>query len=199
MKLFGTTTSPYVRRVRIVCAELGVRHDLVDTATADGQAALRLIAPLWKVPAVVVGDQIIFDSGVICEWLFAHRGYGPLRVTPAAERWRAANLVKVIDGALDAAINTLYLEREGVDVAAVPYAVKQRERVASALGWIERELRGGYFTGDLRLGVPELALVSALDWMVFRDRYPVRDHPGLTAFLAAHAGRPSVRDTYPHA
>jgi glutathione S-transferase len=199
MKLFGTTTSPFVRRVRVVCAELGVRHDLIDTATDDGQAALRAIAPLWKIPTVVAGAETLFDSRVICEWLLDQHGHGALRATTGAERWRAANLVTVIDGALDAAINTFYLARDGVDVAAVPYTVKQRERIASSLGWIERELRGGYFTEDRRLGLPELALVTALDWMIFRKRYPVDDHPGLAAFLAVHAARPSLRETYPRA
>ena len=41
MKLFGSTTSPFVRRVRVVAAELGEPVDRIDTAAEAGQAALR--------------------------------------------------------------------------------------------------------------------------------------------------------------
>jgi glutathione S-transferase len=51
IELFGTVTSPYVRRVRIVAHELGVSVARTDTADAPGQAALRAFNPLWKVPA----------------------------------------------------------------------------------------------------------------------------------------------------
>ena len=46
MKLYGTTTSPFVRRVRVAALELGHTFDLVNTAHDDGQAALRAASPI---------------------------------------------------------------------------------------------------------------------------------------------------------
>ena len=49
--LFGTTTSPFVRRVRVVCLEKGLPFTLVPALTDEGQAALRAVSPVWKVRA----------------------------------------------------------------------------------------------------------------------------------------------------
>ncbi|HTL38522.1 MAG TPA: glutathione S-transferase N-terminal domain-containing protein [Kofleriaceae bacterium] len=58
MKLYGTTTSPFVRRVRVVAAEVGESVDLLNTAPPDGQAKLRAISPIWKVPVAVVDAPV---------------------------------------------------------------------------------------------------------------------------------------------
>ena len=62
MKLYGTTTSPFVRRVRIVAAEIGEPVDRIDTATEAGQAALRELSPIRKVPVAIVDGRTLFDS-----------------------------------------------------------------------------------------------------------------------------------------
>ena len=97
MKLYGTTTSPFVRRVRVVAAEVGAPYELVNTAPDEGQAALRAVSPIWKVPVAELGERIIYDSRIIIEWLTTFCGWGEMR--PPSDRWREANLVNAIDGA----------------------------------------------------------------------------------------------------
>ena len=75
MKLYGTTTSPFVRRVRIVAAELGEPIDRVDTAPEAGMAALREVSPIRKVPVAVIDGRTLFDSRVIIDWLVTTRGW----------------------------------------------------------------------------------------------------------------------------
>lgn len=41
MKLYGSITSPFVRRVRYLCHELGQSFELVDSLTDAGQSAMR--------------------------------------------------------------------------------------------------------------------------------------------------------------
>lgn len=198
MKLFGTLTSPFVRRVRIVATELGVSFELINTATDEGQAALRAVTPIWKVPTAVVEDQeVIFDSRAIIDYLITRHGWGPLRPPDARERWQHQNILNVIDGALDSAINVFYFERDGIDTTGVPYFQRQRERIASACAWLERNLHGAYFTAGGPLGLTEIALITTLEWLTFRQRYNVNAHPGLAAFCAAHKQRDSIRATYP--
>jgi glutathione S-transferase len=199
MKLYGTTTSPFVRRVRIVAAELGVAFELHDTATPEGQAALRSLNPTWKVPTAAIDGRVVFDSHVIVDLLLRRRGHGPLRpVSSDPAAWaEEQNLMAAIDSALESAINVFYFVRDGIDVDGMPYLVKQGERVASILGWLETRLRGPWLTDDARLGLSEIMLITALEWLQFRQRYPVDAHPGFTSFLAAHADRPSIRATYP--
>src|SRR4051794_15121738 len=125
MQLYGTVTSPFVRRVRVVLRELGIPFTLIDTAEAPGQAALRKLNPLWKVPTLVSADRVLFDSHLIIEDLFARHGQGALRLAAPEQRGRQKQLIAAIDGALESAINVFYLRREGVDVAAIPYCQKQ--------------------------------------------------------------------------
>ncbi len=197
MRLYGTTTSPYVRRVHVVALELGVPFEWVDTATDAGQAALRAFNPLWKVPAVELDGRPLFDSRVIIEQLMREHGPGPLAAIDAADV-DARNMVTVIDGALDALINTLYLQRDGVTATQASYVAKQRERAAAALAWVEARVGAdGWLTRARAFGVAELGLVTALDWMRFRQMYPIEQHPVLMRCLEQHGGRESLVATRP--
>lgn len=194
MRLYGTLTSPFVRRVRVAALELGVRTELIDASTSEGQALLRAVSPIGKVPVVEFDGELIFDSREIIAALQANRGSGPLRpLGGASER----NFVVALDEALTAAIRLFYLRREGVPVDPIPYMVKERERVRTIMTWLDGQVHAGGVTSAASFGVAELALVTAVDWMRYRDAYAVDAHPRLLAVHAAHAGRDSLRATTP--
>ncbi len=195
MKLYGTTTSPYVRRVRAVALELGVDFELVDTFTDAGQALLRTKTPLWKVPTAEIDGHVMWDSSAIIDYLVATRGHGPLR--PVRDTVRESNLRFAIDGALDAAINVFYLEREGVLPSVVPYQQKQNGRIEASLAYIAESLREGYLTDEKRVGVGEIALATTLEWFVFRKRFPIETIAPLDAAMRMFAERPSLAATRP--
>lgn len=197
MKLFGTVTSPFVRRVRIVAHELAMQVELIDTSTPDGQAELRRVTPIWKVPAALISDRVVFDSRAIIDLLLDERGVHPLRRTTEATRITELNMHNAIDGGLESAIRVFYVRRDGHDIAPIPYLAKERDRVRSTMSWIESQLRGSYCTEEAGFGLSEIALVTAIGWMRFRQAYPVDDHPQLAAFYDAWASRPSVQETLP--
>lgn len=211
LRIFGTVTSPYVRRVRIVALELGVAHSLVDTNTEDGQRALRERTPLWKVPIVeIVGDgpgplrdgALLFDSRTITETLVRQLGPGPLR-TADVDDLELANVVTVVDGALDSLINTLYLSRDGVTGEQAAYVRKQTDRAAAAMAWLEARIDDDATmvrraSGDRSaFGLPEIALVTALGWMHFRKTYPIERHPRLWRCFEALDATDSFTRTRP--
>jgi glutathione S-transferase len=197
VKLYGTTTSPFVRRVRVVAAEIGEPIELVDTAPDAGQAQLRAASPIWKVPvADVGGGRILYDSRVIIDWLTTTRGWGAL--SPPHDRWRDANLVNAIDGALDSVIQLFYLRRENAPIEALPYTAKQLGRAAAIFDWLAGQLVAGGTTFGHGLGLAEISLVCALDWMDFRQSYPTANHPQLAPLRAAWRERPSLAQTRPH-
>jgi glutathione S-transferase len=196
MRLYGTVTSPYVRRVRVVALELGLPFELVDAFDDAGQAALRALNPLWKVPAVELEGRAIFDSRAITEHLLRRHGPGPLAVVDEDDL-DARNVTTVIDGALDSLINAFYLQRDGVTGAQASYVTKQNERAAAALAWVEARVDDVWLTRARAFGLPELALCTALEWMRFRGTYPVERHPGLVRCLEHHGGRESMVATRP--
>jgi len=197
MKLYGTTTSPFVRRVAIVAAEIGVELERVDTATEAGQAALREVTPIRKVPVAIADGTTLFDSRVIIDWITANVGFGKL--AGLREPFREANLVNAIDAAIDAAIQLFYLRRDGVAIDGTPYATRQMERADAIFTWLGTQLtpdRRGFGEG---LGLPEITLVCALDWMDFRSAYPTERAAAVASVRAAWADHPSLAATRPHA
>ena len=197
MKLFGSYTSPYVRRVRILAMERDVPFEMIDSATESGQRELRAHNPLWKVPAAEIDGVELWDSHSIIQFILEKRGYGKLRPSPPVERWRETNLITVIDGALDSAINAFYYEKDGAKPSEILYLNKQKLRVKAAMEFLSSELNGPWFTPDKNLGLSEIYLYTALDWMRFRKTYPVSEIPVFAEFLEAHQLRNSIAETSP--
>ena len=191
MKLFGTTTSPFVRRVRVVAAEVGETVDRVDTATDAGMAQLREVSPIRKVPVAQIDGKLIYDSRVIIDWLVTTRGWGGIE--PARDRWHEQNVLNAIDAALDSVIQLFYLRRDGVTVDGTPYAQRQLERTDAIFTWLATQLRPQAFA------LPEISACCALDWMDFRKTYPTERAKGLDAVRTALRDRPSMAATRPHA
>ena len=188
MKLYGTTTSPFVRRVAVVAAEVGEPVERFDTATEAGQARLREVTPIRKVPVAEIDGRTLFDSRVIIEWLVTTRGWGG--VVPPRDRWHEANLLNAIDGAVDSIIQLFYLRRDGVPVDGTAYAERQLARADAIFAWLVPQLRSDVF------GLPEISVVCSLDWIEFRKQYPV-ERAGLDAVRAAWRERPSLAATRP--
>jgi glutathione S-transferase len=185
MRLFGTPTSPYTRKARLLVRAAGLDAPLVDTRTEEGAAALARVAPLGKVPVLEVADAsgpplILPDSGVIAAWLWTHHALA-LRASgyaPTPEGWDERGALVVVEGALDAAINRFYLLRDGLPDQG--YVTRQRDRVTTALTWLEARLPAF----ERPLTPAALSLGCALDWMVFRG-VQIPPLPRLAAFRDA--------------
>lgn len=60
---------PYVQRAAIVLAEKEVPFDRLDIDLACKPEWFLRVSPLGKTPVLLVGDEAIFESAVICEYL----------------------------------------------------------------------------------------------------------------------------------
>ena len=197
MKLYGTTTSPFVRRVRVVAAEVGEAVERIDTAPDAGQAALREVSPIRKVPVALVDGRTIYDSHQIIDWLVTTRGWHDL--APARDVWHQHNVINAIDAALDAVIQLFYLRRDGVAIEGSAYEKRQLDRADAIFAWLGTQLTddGRGFGGGF--GLAELALVTTLDWMDFRKAYPTDRAGDVETVRQAWRERPSLASTRPHA
>ncbi|HVU50064.1 MAG TPA: glutathione S-transferase family protein [Polyangia bacterium] len=189
LKLYGTTTSPYTRKVRILGRAAGYAVALVDTRTEEGAAALARLAPLGKVPVAELpgapSPVVLPDSGLIAAWLWERHaaamraaGFAAPAVGSAAD-WAERELVLVVEGALDAAINRFYLLRDQLPDQG--YVTRQRDRVSTTLAWLDARMPA--FARPLSPAA--LSLGCALDWMVFRDVTDLVRFPRLVTFREA--------------
>jgi glutathione S-transferase len=191
MKLYGTTTSPYVRRVRVVADEVGQAYELSNTAPDEGQEKLRELSPIRKVPVAVVDGRTIYDSRAIIDYLTLTRGWG--NVVPARDRWHEQNLLNAIDSALDSVIALFYLRRDGIAIDGNVFATRQLERADAIFAWLAPKLSTESF------GLPEISVCCTLDWMDFRKPYDTGRAAGLSAVREAWSARPAMVATRPHA
>ena len=71
MILYGSTMSPYVRKVAAFAAEKGMAFELKPTRLADPDPDFRAASPFGKMPALVDGDYKLADSSAIIHYLEA--------------------------------------------------------------------------------------------------------------------------------
>jgi glutathione S-transferase len=194
LKLYGTKTSPYTRKIRILARAAGLAVTFVDTHTEEGAAALAHIAPLGKVPVVELDRQsglpgafdggaprVLPDSGLIAAWLWA-RHAPALRAAGfelPADDWTGRALTVVVEGALDAAINRFYALRDKLPDQG--YISRQGDRVATTLAWLDAHMPAF----ERPLSGAALSLGCALDWIVLRAMADVPRFLRLVAFRAA--------------
>jgi glutathione S-transferase len=181
MRLLGTTTSPYVRKARILLRAAGVSFELVDTRTEAGGALLARIAPSGKVPVLALDDgRVLPDSSLIAAYLWSQHApalrQSGFELAPDAWDDRARQVV--VEAALDAAINRFYLQKDGA--ADAGYVAKQKARVETCLAWLDRQTS---FTRPI--GHAALSLGCAIGWIDFRHVFDLSAYPALVAFRDA--------------
>jgi len=202
MKLIGSLTSPYVRKVRIVMAEKKLDFQLVLTDVWNSQEILQA-NPLGKVPCLVTeSGESIFDSRVIVEYLDALSPVGRLIPPSGRERAEVRTWEALADGILDASI---LARMESIWAGRTP---EQRSQA-----WIDRQLRKvhdslkamGQGLGDknycsgIHLSLSDIAVGCALGWLEFR--FPEiawrTEYPNLGRLLDRLMLRQSFADTKP--
>ncbi len=69
LTLISFELCPYVQRAAIVLAEKDVAFERIDIDLANKPDWFLAISPLGKVPVLKVGDDVLFESSVIAEYL----------------------------------------------------------------------------------------------------------------------------------
>jgi glutathione S-transferase len=187
-KLYGTPTSPYTRKIRVLARAAGLDVPLVDTRTEEGATALARVAPLGKVPVLEraadeagTAPRVLVDSGLIAAALWADHAPA-LRAAGfdlAPDAWADRALFVTVEGALDAAINRFYLLRDKLPDQG--YVTRQRDRVTTTLAWLDAHMPA--FARPV--GAAALSLGCALDWMAFRAVVDLSHTPRLATFRDA--------------
>ncbi|MCY7386912.1 MAG: glutathione S-transferase N-terminal domain-containing protein [Burkholderiales bacterium] len=202
MKLYGSRTSPYVRKVRIVMIEKRIECDFMEENVWSTDTAVTQHNPLTKIPVLVLDDGMpLYDSRVVAEYL---DGVTPVsRLIPDGGRERA--LVKrweaLGDGIADAGI-ALFLERKrDQTLQSKDWLARQRGKVDAGIAAAARELGDREYCQGLSVTLGDISLACALLWMEFRlPEVPWRaDHPNLRKWIERLEAMPSFVDTTPPA
>jgi glutathione S-transferase len=200
MKLIGSLTSPYVRKVRIVMAEkkLDYQLELEDVWGADKILASN---PLGKVPCLVLqGGEAIFDSRVIVEYLDTRSPVSRLIPEGSRERTEVRTWEALADGIIDAAI-LARLEQtwphRTPEQRSPAWTERQLKRVDNGLAAVSTGLADKPWCCGIHLSLADIAVGCALDYLSFR--FPQigwrAAHPNLAKLADKLGARQSFIDT----
>lgn len=202
MKLIGSLTSPYVRKVRVVMAEkkLDYQHELEDVW---GNDKILKSNPLGKVPCLVLpGGEAVFDSRVIVEYLDTRSPVSRLIPEGSRERIEVRTWEALADGVLDAAI-LARLEQtwpgRSAEQRSQAWIDRQMHKVQVSLSAISKGLGDKPWCTGIHLSLADIAVGCALGYLSFRfPQIDWRDgHENLAKLSDKLEARQSFIDTVP--
>jgi glutathione S-transferase len=204
MKLIGSPTSPYVRKVRIVMAEKKLDYQFVheDVWASD---AILTSNPLGKVPCLVMeGGEAVFDSRVIVEYLDARSPLARLIPEPNRERTEVRTWEALADGIVDALI-LARLEANwpgrGEGERSQAWIDRQMKKVDASLEAVATGLAAKPWCTGIHMTLADVAVGCALGYLDFR--FPQiawrDDYPNLARLGTKLNARQSFIDTVPPA
>ena len=198
MKLIGSYTSPYVRKVRVVLAEKKIDCAFEEAIPNTPGSRVPEYNPLGKIPVLALDDgRRLYDSRVIVEFL---DNVSPVnRLIPAENRERSEvkRWEALADGTLDAALLLRYESQRPERQRSPDWIARQSGKVEGGLAAMDRDLADKPWCTGIDFTLADVAVGCCLGWLEFRC--PELDVRGRFANLARLIGklaeRPAFADT----
>jgi glutathione S-transferase len=202
MKLIGSFTSPYVRKVRVVLAEKKLDYTFELDNVWGPDTRVHLSNPLGQVPCLVMEDgSTMYDSRVIAEYLDTLTPVCKLLPPNGRDRADVKVWEALADGVLDAAV-LVRLEKtlRPPEQQSQPWMDRQMVKVRAGLQVMSENLGEQPFCMGNHYTLADVAVGCALGWLSFR--FPEigwrGDYPNLARLFDKLSERASFKDTIPH-
>lgn len=202
MKLIGSLTSPYVRKVRIVLAEKKIEYEFELDSPWTAESKIPDVNPLGKVPVLILDDStVLFDSRVIVEHIDSVAPNNKLMPESNRERSEVKRWGAVADGICDAAA-LIFLERKRPAAQQSPEWIdRQYDKIKRGLDYMSAELGESSWCTGTHFSLADVTVGCALGYLVFR--FPEIDwqekYPNLARLYEKLMLRPTFAETVPQA
>lgn len=168
MKLIGSRTSPYVRKIRVLLAEKQIDCEFVEENVWSADTKIARYNPLGKVPALVLDDgTALHDSSVISEYLDTLSSPA-LLPPPGLERALVRRHESVADGVCDAAVAIVLERRRDPMRQDGPSMDRARGKAEAGIGAFDQALGGAEWLSGGAPGFADFAAGCALLYVEFR-------------------------------
>ena len=132
MKLVGSLTSPYVRKVRAVLAEKKIEYEFVIDSPWTADTGVPDLNPLGKVPVLILDDgSTLFDSRVIAEYLDNVTPNNRLLPSPNRERIAIKRWEALADGVVDAAVTIVLESKRPEEMRDPTWIARQQGKITA--------------------------------------------------------------------
>ena len=192
MKLYYTPKSHFARKNRILIDALELDVELHDAGNvADNSVDIFASNPLMKVPTLIDGDHVIFESDLIAQYLVKHSDPSDSFYV-LTQDWNTLNARGVMNGVMAAEVELIMAERSGIDTAKYSRFDKLRSTVVLGLEWLEHH-------ADVFDGQPSYCgfhLVCLWDHLVLYQMFELK-HPALEKAVSELSAIDFVKNSTP--
>ena len=200
MKLIGSLTSPYVRKVRIVLAEKKIEYEFELDSPWSPESKVPNINPLGKIPVLVLDEEsILFDSRVISEYLDNVAPNNKLMPAPNRERTEVKRWEALADGICDAAALIFLEKKRPAERQNADWIARQESKLIRGLEYMADQLGEHAWCMGNHFSLADIATGWALGYLAFR--FPEIDwsikHPNLARLYDKLMQRQAFADTIP--
>lgn len=190
--LIGSQRSPFVR----ICRLLMIHHQIPfefqllnfveDTADAE---RLSKQTPINKVPILIEGDQKIFDSRVIVNYLLQKHRLAPLSLEE--ENW-----VSCVYSCMDAGVILFLMRRDGYDLNSSGFFLsRQKQRLPDNLNYLKSWATSLDPARSCDWNYGSMSLFSFLYWAQARELLDLSLYAEMSDFMERFQNQPGVRET----
>lgn len=201
MKLIGSLTSPYARKVRVVLAEKKIEYEFELDSPWTPETKVPEVNPLGKIPVLVLDDAtVLFDSRVIVEYLDNVAPNNKLMPAPNRERTEVKRWEALADGVCDAAALIFLEKKRPPKQQGKEWLARQDDKIVRSLEFMSRELGDSVWCMGTHFSLADITAGCALGYLAFR--FPEIDwrekHTNLARLFDKIMLRPSFAETAPH-
>lgn len=201
MIIYGSTMSPFVRKVAAFAAEKGMAFDLERTGFPNATPEFLEASPFKKMPALRDGDYTLADSTAIIHYLEAKQPEPVLIPADAKLRGRTIWFDEFSDTILCACgakiffnkiVAPRFLGRPGDDAAA---EAAEREELPPILEYLERTVpsEDGFLVGD-SITLADIAIAGPFANLQHTGIHiDTKRYPRTAAYVQRMLERPSLK------
>ncbi|EPT5090334.1 glutathione S-transferase [Escherichia coli] len=199
MKLVGSYTSPFVRKLSILLLEKGITFEFINELPYNADNGVTQFNPLGKVPVLVTEEgECRFDSPIIAEYIELMNVAPAMLPRDPLESLRVRKIEALADGIMDAGLVSVREQARPAAQQSEDELLRQREKINRSLDVLEGYLVDGTLKTDT-VNLATIAIACAVGYLNFRRVAPgwCVDRPHLVKLVENLFSRESFARTEP--
>ncbi|EOY5423664.1 glutathione S-transferase [Cronobacter dublinensis] len=199
MKLIGSYTSPFVRKISVMLLEKGITFEFINESPYAEENGMAQYNPLGKVPALVTEKgETWFDSPIIAQYIELQDTPPALVPQEPLVALKVRQLEALADGVMDAALVSVREQARPAAQQSENELLRQREKINRSLDALEGYAADGTLKAD-ELTLATIAVGCAIGYLNFRRVAPgwCAQRPHLVKLVESLFARESFARTEP--
>ncbi|EFO1599540.1 glutathione S-transferase [Escherichia coli] len=199
MKLVGSYTSPFVRKLSILLLEKGITFEFINELPYNADNGVAQFNPLGKVPVLVTEEgECWSDSPIIAEYIELMNVAPAMLPRDPLESLRVRKIEALADGIMDAGLVSVREQARPAAQQSEDELLRQREKINRSLDVLEGYLVDGTLKTDT-VNLATIAIACAVGYLNFRRVAPgwCVDRPHLVKLVENLFSRESFARTEP--